>query len=221
MIKTTALAVALASLASPGPNQGLPPLELRSAALLLEYDATAGEAVVLFEGESEEALSGVEIRAPDGTAVLALRANARAGLAIEEFRISSQKAGLAELLQEFPTGEYRLRARSLAGATVQGAAPLAHALLAPPQILHPLDGATNVTNTGLSVSWTPDPGAARYRIVLEQDENDGLTVEISGGNGSFQVPSGVLAPGTRTRLEVGAIGSNGNCTSVEIRFRTL
>jgi hypothetical protein len=215
----TAAALALGSAAWPEREGDEPALEFLSTALCVEYDVTAGEAVLLFEAECEESLGGVEVRTPDGQAVLALRASPGPGLS--EFRVSSEKMDLAELLDAYPQGDYHLRARASDGRTVHGGAQLSLGLLAAPIVQHPSQGEADVPVTNLDVRWVPDPRASRYRIVLEQNENDGLTVEMPGTADSFRVPDGVLAPGTRTRLEVGAIGRNGNCTLVEVQFRTL
>jgi len=214
----TGAALALAALSWPGFGSDEAALEFRSATMYVEYDATAGEAVMLFDAESETTLGGVELRTPSGQPVFELRARQGAGLA--EFRVSSQKLELGELLEAYPQGAYHLRARAEDGRTVTGSADLGLGLLAAPVVQHPLDGANGVPTT-VEVHWLRDPGASRYRVVFEQNENDGLIVELPGSSESFQVPPGVLAPGTRTRLEIGAIGRNGNCTLVEIAFRTM
>lgn len=214
----TGAALALAASSWPGAGGDEAALEFRSATMCVEYDATAGEAVVLFEAESEATLGGVEVRTPSGQPVFELRARPGSGLA--EFRVSSQKLELGDLLETYQQGDSRLRARAMDGRTVTGSAELSLGLLAAPVVQHPLDG-TNGVPTNLDVQWVGDPGASRYRVVIEQNENDGLIVELPGSADSFQVPAGVLAPGTRTRVEIGAIGRNGNCTVVEVAFRTL
>jgi hypothetical protein len=95
-----------------------------------------------------------------------------------------------------------------------------HALPAPALIHYPRAGAVDVPASKLLVSWTPDRSASRYRVSLEQGENDGLTVELPAGSHSFQVPDGVLARNTETQLEIAAIGRNGNRTLVEVPFTT-
>ena len=77
-----------------------------------------------------------------------------------------------------------------------------------------------IVSTNLTVSWVPDPEARAYRVILEQGETDGLTAVLPARSSSFQVPDGILAPGTESHVEVGAIGPNGNCTLVEVSFTT-
>ncbi len=215
----TGAALALAALSWPGFGGDEAALEFRSARMYVEYDVTAGEAVMLFEAESDESLGGVEVRTPSGQPVFELRA--RPGSGLSEFRVSSQKMELGDLLETYTQGAYHLRARAADGSTVTGSAELGLGLLAAPVVQHPLDGSRDVPTTNLDVSWVRDPGASRYRVVLEQNENDGLVVELPGSADSFRVPDGVLAPGTRTRCEIGAIGRNGNSTVVEVVFRTM
>ena len=109
----------------------------------------------------------------------------------------------------------------MSGRLVQGSANLDHGLVAAPVITHPLAGEASVPLGNLVVDWIPDPQAVGYTIDLEQDENDGLKANLKAGASSFQVPAGVLDPNTPTRLEIQAIGPNGNRTTSEIRFTTL
>jgi len=68
----------------------------------------------------------------------------------------------------------------------------------------------------MTVSWIPDPDARAYRVILEQNDNDGLIVTLPPGSHNFQVPDGVLDSGMETQVEVGVVAHNGNCTLVEV-----
>ena len=74
--------------------------------------------------------------------------------------------------------------------------------------------------SGIVVSWTSDPSTVAHRVILEQDENDGLVVQLPAGANEFRVPDGFLLPGTETHVEVGAVAANGNTTLVEVGFST-
>ena len=134
--------------------------------------------------------------------------------------LESRETTLQPLFDIYPEGTYTLRARSMDGRPVLGRAKFSHQLPAAPQILFPQEGDADVPVTGLQVRWNADPSAARFRVVLEQGDNDGLQVELPAGTTSMVVPDGVLRSGTETLVEVGAVGANGNCTLVEVSFQT-
>jgi hypothetical protein len=88
-------------------------------------------------------------------------------------------------------------------------------------VAYPTDGMVDVPTTGLVLQWDLDPEAVSYRVNLEQNETDVMTVVLRPGTSSFRVPDGVLEAGMRSQLEIGSVGPNGNSTVVEILFRTL
>ena len=217
------ITLAVLALAASGQQQQLdrPILRLQEEQMILEYTATEDVAVVIVEAQAGVGLDRVEIRDPSGVPVFELLAPGRQGLSLQGFLVETRESGIASLYATYDEGVYQLRARAVDGRPVLGSAVFSHELPAPPVVVFPSEGATDVPTKDLRVAWDPDPQAQGYRVVLEQDENDGLTVVLPEGSGSFQVPDGFLAPGTETLLEVGAIGSNGNCTLVEVTFTTL
>ena len=224
MYKST-IALAVVTLAPLGWQQELqqfpPYLQLKDEQMILEYDANTDEVVVIVEGESEEALIQVEVRTPSGSPIIKLTSQETQGLALQSFMVETLESSYAEVLQAFAEGIYDIRARTVDGEPMLGSVALSHALPPAPVITYPVEGDTNVPTSNFTVSWVPDPEASGYRVSLEQNDNDGLTVELPAGTGVFHVPDGILKPGTRTFVEVGAIGLNGNCTLVEVGFRTL
>ena len=116
-------------------------------------------------------------------------------------------------------GVYALDGRTSDGSAVTGSTRFSHELLRAPIMVFPLDGAVGVP-TNMNVSWIPDPDARAYRVVLEQNENDGLVVELPAGSHNFQVPDGILDAGTETMVEVGVVSRYGNCTLVEVVVTT-
>ena len=192
---------------------------LKEERMVLELTATSGEATLIVEAESEGGLERVEVRSPRGESLLRLRSAEGRDVALQGFVIETRETSVESILSTFPEGRYDLRAWTTDGDSVRGAARFAHALPRAPEVLYPYDEAVNVP-TNLTVGWKPDPEAVRYQVILEQNENDGLTVNLPAGSDAFHVPPGVLAPGTESLLEVGAIGANGNRTLVEVRFTT-
>lgn len=216
------LAFGLAALGSERPFQeARPTLRLKEERMIIEYTATANEAVILVEGESETALESVEVRMPGGHTMLELRAPIGNDSAFSGFSLETQEATVEELIAHYGEGDYDLRARAMGGEPVQGHASLSHELLPPPVVLYPYPGAVGIPAADLKIYWIPDPAAEAYTVSLEQGENDGLTVRLPAGSKSLYVPRGILLPHTETQLEIGATGPNGNRTLVEIEFRTL
>lgn len=216
---TILAALSLAAVAQPG-RSAPSPVSLKEERLTLEYTATNGEAAVVMSAESESLLARVEIRDPRGTRVLDLRGEEGKRLALSGFEVESRESSPAELLETFAEGVYDLRARTVDGELLVGSAYLSHELPRAPTVTHPLEGSRDVPAEDLVVTWMPDPHAVAYQVVLEQNENDGLSARLPAGRTSLRVPAGVLAPGTASHVEVGAVGPSGNCTLVEVSFTT-
>lgn len=220
MYKTTGI-LAVASVALFGAPRTIeaPPSLLKEESMTLEYTVTHNEVAVRLHAESEVGLEGVEVLNPNGQPVLRMRAWGGRSLPLSGFKIESLEFPLHEFRRSFVGGRYDIRARTSAGGMATGEAILDFELPAIPVVLYPQEGAVNVP-TNLTVAWINDPAAVQYHVVLEQNENDGLEVDLPAGTSQFSVPDGVLAPGTETQVEVGSIGPNGNITVVENIFWT-
>jgi len=215
-------AVSLAAFGAERPYQEMrPTLRLKEEKMSIEYTATANEAVIVVEGESETALESVEILMPDGMTMLELHSKSGGPAAFSGFVLETQESTVDDLIAHYGEGRYDVRARAMDGAPVLGGASLSHALLPPPVVLYPYEGAIGVPSGDLKIFWIPDPAATAYTVSLEQGENDGLTVRLPADSKSLHIPKGILFPDTETQLEIGVTGANGNRTLVEIEFRTM
>jgi hypothetical protein len=213
------IALGLVSLDGPSPL-AIDTLRLKEEAMTLEYTATSNEVVVVMSAEAEESLGSVELVAPSGASVLRIRSDGGRKLALSGYSIESQEMEIAELFGVYPEGTYHIRARTPDGRPVVGEAVLSHVLPATPVLIHPQEGAVGLPTSGLVIRWEPDAQAAAYHVNLEQNENDGLSVELPPGSKQFVVPDGVLQPNTKTQIELAVIGENGNRTLVEILCTT-
>ena len=88
------------------------------------------------------------------------------------------------------------------------------------RITWPVNGSAGVPTSGLTVNWQAEAATTGFHVILEQNENDGLSVFLPADARSLQIPDGVLAKGTRTLLEIATLAENGNRTVVEVRFET-
>ena len=193
---------------------------IKEEAAHIEYTATSGEAVIVFEAESESVMRNVQIVQPDGTPVLRLWAAAGAEARISGFIVETGEDSAEGLLASYAAGRYSMVAESAEGIRAEGGAELSHVLLPAPTVLYPLEGSIGISTTA-TITWLPDSSAVEYRVVLEQDENDGLTARLPAGTSTFQVPAGILRPATLSHVEIGAVDQSGNVTYVEVEFHTL
>ncbi len=221
MWKPTMVLAAFALTALGAPRAQRPNLLFKEEVMTIEYTVTEGEAAIVLEAETERSVDYLEVRSPRGDVVLEMRGPGGGPLALSGFVLESRETTPQELFDIYPEGNYSLRARSMRGRAVLGRAKFSHSLPAAPQILYPQEGAINVPTTKLQVRWAAHPTAKRYRVIMEQGDNDGLSVELPADATSLLVPDGVLRSGTDTLLEIGAVGDNGNCTLVEVSFATL
>lgn len=219
MFKLT-LAVSALALAVLGAPETQAPMRFKEERMTLEYTVTHGEAVVVIGAETEEGLSQVDIRGPRGDRVFRLRASDIGGSAISGFDVETAEAVSTIILDTYPAGDYEIRGRTRSGRRAIGRATLSHGLLEAPIITSPSQGETGVPADSMLVTWINDPEARGYRVMVEQDENDGLVVELPRNAEHLVVPPGILLPGRESHVEVGAIGPNGNCTLVEVTFTT-
>lgn len=222
MLKTfLPLALTAAALVSGHDSRsGSTVFSIKEESATIEFTATSGEAVVVFEAESEEVMRSVQVQRPDGRDVLRIWAGGGSGSRISGFIVETGETTPDDLLAHYGEGRYEMAAIASDGRRASGGATLSHALLPAPVALYPLEGDIGVPTTA-TVRWIPDPNAAEYKIVLEQDENDGLTARLPAGSSSFQIPAGILRSQTVSHVEIGAVAENGNTTLVEIEFVTL
>ena len=216
IIAITALALAGLSMQ----QERLLGVPLKEEILSVEYTATANEAVLRMEAESEVELRSIQVLNPEGQTILDLRAHRAGRHSLSGFVIEMQETTAEQVFAAYPAGMYQIRGRTVDGRRAHGRAKLSHALPLVPQVIFPYEGAVNVPVKQLTLSWLPDNEVDGYVVSLEQDENDGLTVNLPPGSSSFTVPAGVLLPGKESQFELGAIGPDGNCTLVEIIFHT-
>ena len=194
-------------------------INMKEERLVVEYTATRNEAVLKLHAESEQTLRSLELCDPLGRVLLRLNAESDEGV-VSGVNFETREGTPEEIFAACMEGTYELLGRTLGGERARGSALLSHDLLPAPKVLYPLEGAGAPTR-GLKIRWQPDGRAAGYMVCLEQDDNDGLMVHLPPGSSSLLVPPGVLRPGKQAYVEVGAVGRNGNCTLVEVRFTPL
>jgi hypothetical protein len=230
-----AAAVSLAGIAAAGSDQrpraerAAKPIRLADATLIVEVNATDGDAglQVFLDGE---AWRSMRISSPNGRTILDVHARARLsryGLT-ELFSESSEppfdRFPLSRFKRLFPEGRYRFAGETVEGRRLVGAASLSHDIPDGPEITSPPAGAT-VPREGLVAVWKPvtERGGidiAGYRAIVErEDPLRVFSVDLAASATSVTIPPEYLEPGTRYKLEVQAIEASGNQTLTERAFR--
>jgi hypothetical protein len=192
--------------------------ELRIA---LEQDASDGGAeIVLFAKGSDEGLSELSIKAPDGRKVVRVKGT-RWGVGLREFRLeSAERPDLPRWLASFPEGEYEVMGRTLTGGCVEGSASLSHDLDPTTTLLAPEEDA-EVPAGDLKLEWTAAPEAELYIVELQnEDLGTELAFAVLPGITSLTIPGELLLPGSAYRFGVAIETSVGSIAAVERAFTT-
>lgn len=193
---------------------------LKEERMTVHYTPAVGEATIVVKAESEVPLQHVEVRNPTGGHMLRMRAQEGQGIALQGFVLETCEMQAAQLFATYPAGRYDFRGLAKGSQPAVGGAVLSHTMLPEPFVITPIEGSVNVPTRGLTVSWTPQQGASGYRVAVEQNDADGLIIDLPPSTSSFTVPDGFLQPKTPTQVEVGVVAHNGNTTLKEIYFTT-
>lgn len=229
LIPAVGLVVALPLLAGSA-QAGPAPLPLSDAGLIIETNATDGDAglQVFADGTAWRALS---VYAPDGHKIVDVRTKGDLGdYGLTELFSESSEPPFTEFPFEefkalFPEGTYRFVATTIEGDRMEGTAALTHAVPDAPVILSP-EGDSTVAPFDLMVRWEPvDPPAGTeivgYQVIVVRDDGSAeFSADLPPTATSIVVPPEFVEAGTEYKAEVLAIEASGNQTLSEIAFST-
>jgi len=204
------------------------PIRLDAATMIVEVDATAGDAGVQFflDGEPWRSMA---ISGPNGRTLLEIDAEGRLkGWGLTELFSESNEppfdeVPLEEFKQRFPEGRYTFVGTTVEGERLVGAARLSHDIPDGPEITSPADGAT-VDRKGVFARWSgpPEPPGIEivgYRVIVtREDPLRVYSVDLPASARRVPIPSAFLEPGTEYELEIQAIEESGNQTFTTIFF---
>lgn len=214
---------------SPLPQAGSKPIRLDEATMIVEINATAGDAglQIFLDGKAWRSMS---VFSPDGRRIVDIRNRGRLkdnGLT-ELFSESSEPSfkvfPLRKFKALFPRGGYTFVGETIRGRRLVGKARLSRDFPGGPTIVSPPEGAT-VPRTNVVASWNPvaEPtgiNVVGYRaIVAREDPLRVLSVDLPASVTSVPIPSEFLVPGKEYELEVQVIEAGGNLTTGEITFQ--
>ena len=192
-------------------------------AVRVEHNTTDKDFEIVFEATGgETGLAMLTVVAPDGRIVIDFKApNAKLG--VRTFRLETpEPKTLAALQVDYPAGQYKFTASTVAGLGFEGTAMLSHKLPGVASFMQPQPDQVNVRLSGLRVRWSAPKGLASCSVTIENDETGVKVVQavVAGNATALAVPDSVLAPGTRYKVAIGTFSAEGNATFVESSFTT-
>jgi hypothetical protein len=223
------IAIAVAkSNSSPDAQAAAKPIRLAQSTLIVEVNATDGDAglQVFLGGEPWRSMT---ISGPDGQTILEVEGEGRLqnfGLT-ELFSESSEPPftvfPLAKFKELFPEGRYSFAGETVKGQRLMGEARLSHDIPDGPEITSPEDDATvarsNVVARWNAVAETGGIDIVGYRVIVTRENPLRVfSADLPASARRMPVPSEFLQSGTEYKLEVQAIEESGNQTLTEIAF---
>jgi hypothetical protein len=212
-------------------SAGAQPVEFSDARLKVEINATDGDAglQIFLDGEG---WNGVELRDPQGNAILGVNVTGGAqnyGLT-ELFSESSEPPfetfPLQEFKELFPEGTYTFRGTSIDGKSMRGTATLTHDFPDGPKILSPTPD-SRVRRDQVVVKWAPVTTPAGididgYQVLVVQEEPvlRVFSADLPETATVLKIPARFVQPRTEYKVEVLTIEAGGNQTLTELSFRT-
>lgn len=184
-------------LAAPGSPAGA--VELDEAFLRIEINASDGDVGLhgKFDGEAWKSMRIINPHGRDLYEVEARSALRRQGLT-ENFFESDEPAcaedPLADFLERFPPGTYKLKGRTIEGEPLTGEAELSHALPAAPDISG-FDGSDFAPGDPVVVAWAPgtDLGGCHDQTLVDDGViPDPATVPVDGWEVAVEADAGEL-----------------------------
>jgi hypothetical protein len=196
------------------------PMEV--AVVRFEQNATDGDVEVVFEAEGDDdGLAKLTVVAPNGRTIIDFTAPDASKFGMRQFRFESpEPKDVSSLKAAFPEGEYKFSGVTPAGVRMQGKSKLSHALPPTSSFRQPAADAKDVP-AKLEIAWSPVKNAAGYILELEQSRTKlSVTANLPASETQFAVPDGLLRPGLRYQLGIGAVAADGNVSFVETHFTT-
>lgn len=210
---------------------GSKPVPFEEASLIVETNATAGDAGLQIFLDHEPWKS-ISISLPDGTTILDIQTqSALEGYGLTELFSESSEPPFEEFpLEEFkqlwPAGEYTFAGETIDGVKMESSVTLTHDIPAGPEVLAPTKNGT-VPADQVVVQWQPvtEPAGidiVAYQVIVETAKGPLRVsdVKLPATETELSVPAQFLAPATRYKVEVLAIERGGNQTITELPFFT-
>lgn len=213
------------------------PIAFKDARMKFEVNATDGDGGIQIFVDAD-GWKTLHISDPNGKEIFATVTRGRIAkqgateLFLESAEPEFSELPLDQLLERFPEGSYRFRARGLDGERMEGVATLTHDIPAGPRLVSPLAGGGLQDPDSTLVVWEPVPPPngspiIGYQVLVVRPDTGllalpkvTLDVMMPPTATSLVVPPGFLRPDTEYEWEVLAIEAGGNQTLSSSFFRT-
>jgi hypothetical protein len=193
------------------------------ANLHLEQNATDGDYEVVLEVNSGgEGLEKFTVVSPDGRKVVDYAAAGKPTMGMRSFHLETPEPHDIKIIRSsYPEGVYTLAGVTPSGLKLNGKVTLTHKLPPAATLVTPKPDSENVALKNLQIAWAPMKTVAGYILYIEQsDLNFEITAKLPGSSTSFNVPEGLLRPGTAYSLGIGTVSKEGNTSFIETTFST-
>ncbi len=170
----------------------------------------------------DDGLRLLHVQSPDKRKVVTLIAPDPAALGQREFHFESPEPPGEAVLAGYPEGTYVFTGLSTTGEHFRSTAELSHQLPGETTILNPVHESV-IPATSLTIQWSAVSGIREYILEFENESLDPeqvLTVNLPADVTSFEVPPGLLVPGSDYQVGVQTVGENGNIVAIEVTFST-
>lgn len=220
-----------------GGKKSVTPIPFKDARIKFEVNATDSDGGIQIFVDAD-GWKSLRIDDPSGKKIFETLVRGRIGkqggteLFMESAEPEFAELPLAQLLERFPEGNYRFRAKGLDGVPMEGIATLTHDIPAGPRLVSPLTGGALQTLNSTVVMWEPvaNPNGSPiigYQVLVVQPSTGfaglpkaTLDVMMPANATSLAVPPGFLLRDTEYEWEVLAIETGGNQTLSSSTFRT-
>ena len=225
--------------------------EIATAKLYIEHNAT-DEDTGVHGSFDDHGWASLCVYDPNGKQVLAVNPQEQlkdltmAGIFFESREPPNDEYNIANLIADFPEGEYTISGVTYDGQQLVGAAIFSHAIPAAPEITYPPlakdeelaedDDTYEVSTQALTVSWNlvtatinGDPiDITGYEVIITKEVDDDphgfsrpmFDVHVPANRTTLDVSAAFLQPGTVYELEVLALEKSGNQTISVGFFKT-
>lgn len=191
------------------------------AQIFFEFNSTDNDLGVQVKLDGE-AWKRLRIFGPGDRRILNLSVDGRLGkLGLTELFFESDEPSPEEVLDLLQEGDYEFEGLTVDGELLESESELSHDLPPAPNILVPSVAGEELDRFNAVVSWGAIPGIASWEIIVESEAAGAeMTVPLSASATSLHIPEEFLDPDTEYKVEVLAIGTNGNKTISERVFVT-
>ena len=191
------------------------------ARIFFEFNATDNDLGVQVKLDGD-AWKRLRIFGPGDRRILNLSVDGRLGmLGLTELFFESDEPSPQEVLNLLKEGEYDFEGLTVDGEVLEGESELSHDLPPAPNIIVPSVAGEELDRLDAVIEWGAISGIASWEIIVEnEDAGAEMTIPLSAGATSLHIPEEFHDPHTEYKVEVLAIGTNGNKTISERVFVT-